>query len=76
MNGLAILRAVLGLASLLTTYLQNKQLIKAGEAKAIAEGLKNAQEATEKARRARNAALRKFDESNGVPDDSDPNLRD
>lgn len=76
MNWLAVLRALLGLASSITTYLQNKQLIEAGEALAIAEGLKNAQEAINKANQARRAAERKFDESGGVPDDSDPNLRD
>lgn len=76
MNWLAILRALLGLASSLTSYLQEKQLIEAGEAKAIAEGLKNAQAATEKARKARRDALRKFDKSGGLPDDDDPNLRD
>lgn len=76
MNWLAILRALLGFASSLTNYLANKQLIEAGEAKAIAEGLKNAQKATEKARKARRDALRKFDDSNGMLDEDDPNLRD
>lgn len=76
MNWLAILRALLGLASSITSYLQERQLIEAGEARAIAEGLKNAQDAITKANQARRTAERKFDESGGVPDDSDPNLRD
>ena len=76
MNWLAILRALLGLAGTLSNYLREKQLLDAGEARAIAEGLKNAQEATTKAREARRNAVRKFDDSDGVPDESDPNLRD
>ena len=76
MNWLAILRALLGLSSSLATYLQEKQLLDAGEAKAISESLKNAQEATNKARKARNAAISKFDDTDGLPDNDDPNLRD
>ena len=76
MNWLAMLRALLGLASSLTAYLQNKQLIEAGEAQAIAEGLKNAQDAITKARKARRNAVTDFDKRDGVPDDNDPNLRD
>lgn len=76
MNWLALLRVILGLASSLTDYLRDKQLIEAGEAKAISEGLKNAQNAITKARKARYNANRAFDERDGVPDDKDPNLRD
>jgi hypothetical protein len=76
MNWLAILRALLGLASSLTTYLQNKQLIEAGEAQAIVEGLKNAQDAITRARKARRDAVADFDKHDGMPDNNDPNLRD
>lgn len=76
MNWLAILRALLGFASTLTEYLRNRELLEAGEAKAIAEGLSNANEAIERARRARRNAVRDFDKRDGVPDDEDPNLRD
>lgn len=76
MNGLAVLRALLSLASSLTTYLQNKQILEAGEAKAVSEGLKNAQNAITKAHKTRYNANRAFDERDGVPDDQDPNLRD
>jgi hypothetical protein len=76
MNWLAMLRALLGLTSSLTTYLQNKQLLAAGEAHAIAEGLRNAQDAITEARKARRAAVSDFDRRHGVPDDNDPNLRD
>ena len=76
MNLLAFLQALLGLAVHITTYLNNRRLIGAGEAQAIAEGLQNAQDAISKARKARVSAVRKFDERNGLPDNTDPNLRD
>lgn len=76
MNLVGLLKAVLGFASALTEYLRNRELLEAGEAKAIAEGLKNANEAIEEARRARRNAVRDFDKRDGVPDDNDPNLRD
>ncbi len=76
MNLVGLLKAVLRFASALTEYLRNRELLEAGEAKAIAEGLKNANEAIEKARRARRNAVRDFDKRDGVPDDNDPNLRD
>lgn len=71
-----LLKVLLGLASSLASYLDNRQLIEAGEAKAIAEGLKNAQDAIQRADTARRNANRDFDKSGGVPDDGDPNLRD
>lgn len=76
MNWLALLKVLLGLANSLTAYLNNKQLIDAGEAQAISEGLQNAQDAVQKAREARRTAVREFDKRDGVPDDEDPNLRD
>lgn len=76
MGWLSILKALLGLASGLTTYLQQRQLIEAGQAQAINEGLKNAKEAIHKANAARADAVTDFDKRNGLPDDSDPNLRD
>lgn len=76
MNLVGLLKAVLGFAGALTEYLHNRELLEAGEAKAIAEGLKNANEAIEKARNARRNAVRDFDKRDGVPDDNDPNLRD
>ena len=76
MNWVGFLKAVLGFASALTEYLRNRELLEAGEAQAIAEGLKNANEAIEKARRARRNAVRDFDKRDGGPDGNDPNLRD
>jgi len=76
MNWLALLKGLLALSNSLTEYLRNKQLLEAGEAQAISEGLQNAQDAIQKAREARNTAVREFDKRDGVPDDEDPNLRD
>lgn len=76
MNWLAILRSLLGLCFSLTEYMKNKQLLEAGEARAIAEGLRNANDIIIKVRKARSDAELDFDKRNGVPDDSDPNLRD
>lgn len=76
MGWLAFLRALLGLAGTVASYLSNKQLLDAGEAKAIAEGLDNANKALQKAYDARSGAVADFDERDGVPDDNDPNLRD
>lgn len=76
MGWLGLLRTLLGLTASLTSYLKDKQLIEAGEAQAIAEGLHDAQVAVAKARRARRAAVDKFNKRDGLPDEDDPNLRD
>lgn len=76
MGWIALLKAVLGFASALAGYLRDKQLIDAGEAKAIVAQLESSLDALERARIARRDAVAKFDAANGVPDDKDPNLRD
>lgn len=76
MGWVALLKGLLSLANGLTQYCANKQLIEAGEAKAIAKGLEEANDAVFKAQRARNSALRSFDASNGSVCEDDPNLRD
>lgn len=76
MTLLKLLRALLGLANTLASYLQERQLIEAGEAKAIAEGYKNAEDAIMRAKAARTDSNTKFNDSDGVPDEDDPNLRD
>lgn len=76
MGWLSVLRALLSIAGSLTQYLHDKQMLDAGAATAIANGLKESQDAIEQARKARDDATRKFDERGGVPDDNDPNLRD
>lgn len=56
MSIISLLKAVLSLASFLAKYLHDKQLLEAGEYKAIAENLSNANEKAEKADAARRAA--------------------
>lgn len=76
MGWLTLLQALLSVARVVADYLRDKQLIDAGEAKAIAEGLKGSLDAIERANKARSKAISRFDAANGVPDDKDPNLRD
>jgi len=76
MGWLALLRALLGLSRSLATYLERKQLLDAGKALAVIEGLNNAEDAIKQARDARDTAVSKYDSVNGLPDDKDPNLRD
>ena len=73
---LTVLKALLGFASSLAGYLRDKQLLDAGEAKAISIQLESSLDALDRATKARRAAVAKFDDANGVPDDEDPNLRD
>jgi len=76
MAWLAVLKAILGLAGSLAAYLNNKQLLDAGEAQAIVKSLNHAKETINKATAARNKATSDFDDANGLPNNDDPNLRD
>ena len=69
---IALLKAVSGL----TDYLQQRELIEAAQAEIIKKNAENAINAVEKAKSARKAAVDKFRDAGGVPDESDPNLRD
>lgn len=69
-----ILRALLSLASNLTSYLQQKQLLDAGEALAINKGLQDAKDTVNKAREARTAITSNNDDE--LFNEDDPNLRD
>lgn len=69
---IALLKAVSGL----TDYLQQRKLIEATQAEIIKKNMENAVSAIEKAKSARKAAIDKFNAADGVPDESDPNLRD
>lgn len=53
MNAIAILKLFLSLASQMATYINNKNLMEAGEAKAILDGLKEAESNIAKAKLAR-----------------------
>lgn len=76
MTWLTIIQLVLKLADGLVRYAGDRQLLNAGEAKAIAENLSASRDVLDKALRARNTAGADFDKRGGVPDDKDPNLRD
>jgi len=76
MAWLRILEAVLGFARALAEYVERKQLMDAGEAKAIASQLESSANVLRNARMARDNAVSNFDDNGGVPDDEDPNLRD
>lgn len=76
MSWIALLKGILGIASSLTAYINNKQLMDAGEAKAIARQLESSINVLDKAQKARRAAVADFDARDGVPDEQDPNLRD
>lgn len=68
---LSILKALLGLVSWISKYLHDKQLIEAGEYKAIAEANSNALEAIQKAQLARSSVR---NDADGLRDD--PNNTD
>jgi hypothetical protein len=66
MGVLAILRAVLSLASALMGYVRDRQLMDAGEAKQLSAGLQESLDAISRAKRARQSV-----DPDGVPDDPD-----
>lgn len=70
MRWLKLIAACLRLINLLVTTLRERQLLKAGEAEAIAESLKETHVRIEEARAARRAA------ADGGMRDDDPYLRD
>lgn len=74
MAWLRILEAVLGFARALASYVERKQLMDAGEAKALASQLESSANVLQRARRARDNAVRDYD-ANGLRED-DPNRRD
>lgn len=76
MGWVTLLQALLSVARVVAEYLRDKQLMDAGEAKAIVAQLKGSLDAIERANKARANAVNTFDKSNGVPNDKDPNLRD
>lgn len=71
-----LLEYLLRFAFALTEHLRLKGALEAGRALAILKGLEHAKIALHKAKIAKDKALSDFDNSNGVLDESDPNLRD
>ncbi|MEI2387625.1 hypothetical protein [Breoghania sp. JC706] len=76
MTWLKIILAALSLLRKFVGFLGDRQLLDAGAAEAIAAQLEASRDAANKAEAASDAAIARFDASGGVPDDSDPNLRD
>lgn len=73
---LSLLVALLKVAGSLSDYLRQKQLINAAQAEVIKANMETALAIISDANKARADAGAKFDATGGVPDDSDPNLRD
>ena len=76
MTWLRIILAALSLLRKFVAFLGERQLLEAGAAEAIAAQLEASRDAATKAEAASDAAITRFDASGGLPDDTDPNLRD
>lgn len=76
MTWINIIWLLLRFASELLNYAQSRKAVAEAEAAIVARALKESLDALDKAKSARADAERRFDESGGVPDESDPNLRD
>ena len=66
MSWLSALRALLSIANALAGYMANRQLMQAGEARAVSEGLRKAHDAIARAQAARRAVN---DDPDSVRDD-------
>jgi hypothetical protein len=76
MTWLTALVALLRITKAVLDYVSQRQLIEAGKAAQIKENLNASLALLKKVDKARSDAVAKFDASGGVPDSSDPNLRD
>lgn len=76
MSWFALIAALLKAASSLSSYLQQRQLITAAQAEVLQKNMEAALGTINDAKKARAAAAAKFDAAGGVPDETDPNLRD
>lgn len=72
----ALLQYLFKFANAIVGYLQQRQLVDNAQAAVIAKNLENSLAILTKAISARDAAVGKFRSTGGVPDESDPNLRD
>ena len=73
---LTIFKLLLQVTLGLSEYVERKQLMDAGEARAIRGIMEKANDRLQAATQARVNAGRRFRDRNRVPDDKDPNLRD
>ncbi len=76
MTWLAVLKALLQLSNMVLAYVQQSQLISAGEAKEIARNLDTSLNLLGVMDKARSDAVARFDADNGVHDKPDPYRRD
>lgn len=76
MGLLSLLQVILQFAGALTGYLQQRRTIELAQSEVIKNGLEVALDTIKKANEARKLATDRFDATGGVPDSTDPNLRD
>lgn len=76
MTWLNVLLALLKIAGSLTDYLQQRRIIEGAQAELLKKQLEAASEIVTTTNKARADAAARFDAAGGVPDESDPNLRD
>lgn len=72
----AIIWLLLNLVTSMVKWAEARKAIEADEAKRMAKTLKESIDVLQRVENARREAERRFDESGGMPDDTDPNLRD
>lgn len=72
----ALLQYLFRFAGSVVSYLQQRQLVDSAQAAVLAKNLESSLDTLTQAIKAREAAAARFRSSGGVPDDSDPNLRD
>jgi hypothetical protein len=76
MGWVGVVKLLLSFAIAVMRHVKEKQLIESAQAEVLLKQLEESNELLRNARAARDDALDDFDRHNGMPDDSDPNLRD
>lgn len=76
MGWASFIGALVSIVASLIRWAETRKILEAHDAKAMAQILKGSIHVLDRVEQARNTALREFDARNGMPDDSDPNLRD
>lgn len=76
MTIIALLQYIFRFAGAIVGYMQQRQIVDNAQAAIIAKNLESSLATLTEAINARDAAIAKFRASGGVPDESDPNLRD
>jgi len=76
MSWLTLLQILLSLSSAIMDYMRQRELLNLADSAILARNLEESIRVLQRVSSARDAALREHDARNGVPDESDPNLRD